>query len=327
MTQTGTVQIGISGWTYRPWRGVFYPKGLPQARELDHATRQFDTLEINGTFYGMQRPDAFADWAHRAPDRFVYAVKGPRYLTHMLKLRNPVAPLANFIASGLLRLGEKLGPILWQFPPQFRFDPERIEAFLQLLPHDMQTAATLGRKHDHRLKAPAWLEVDTNRKIRHAFEIRHDSFCDREFIELLRRYDVALVCADTVEWPLLMDLTSDFVYCRLHGSEELYASGYDGNALDAWASRVVSWASGGEPADAKRVGGKGRKRRRDVFVYFDNDAKVRAPFDAQGLRERVDRLVATRSRSRTSPAHATRTSGSSRSRSSAARETRNSSAP
>jgi uncharacterized protein YecE (DUF72 family) len=327
MTQTGTVRIGISGWTYPPWRGVFYPKGLPQARELDHATRQFDTLEINGTFYGMQRPDAFADWAHRAPDRFVYAIKGPRYLTHMLKLRNPIAPLANFIASGLLRLGVKLGPILWQFPPQFRFDPARIEAFLQLLPHDTHAAATLGRNHDHRLKASASLNVDTNRKLRHALEIRHKSFCDRAFIDLLRKYDVALVCADTVEWPLLMDLTSDFVYCRLHGSEELYASGYDGNALDAWVSRIVSWATGGEPADAQRVSGKARKRHRDVFVYFDNDAKVRAPFDAQGLRERVDRLMTTRSRSRTSPARAARTSGSSRSRSSAARETRNSSAP
>ncbi len=327
MTQTGTVRIGISGWTYPPWRGVFYPKGVPHARELDYATRQFNTLEINGTFYGMQRPEAFADWADRAPDHFVYAVKGSRYLTHMLKLRNAETPLANFIASGVLRLGAKLGPILWQFPPQFRFDRQRIEPFLQLLPHDTQAAAKLGRKHDQRLKAPAWLDVDKKRKLRHAVEIRHDSFCDRAFIDLLRRYDVALVCADTVEWPLLMDLTSDFVYCRLHGSEELYASGYDDDALDAWASRVVSWAKGAEPADAKRVGGKGRKRHRDVFVYFDNDAKVRAPFDAQGLRERVDRLMATRSRSPTSPARATRTSGSSRSRSSAAHERRSSSAP
>jgi uncharacterized protein YecE (DUF72 family) len=327
MTQTGTVRIGISGWTYPPWRGVFYPKGLPQSRELDHATRQFDTLEINGTFYGMQRPDAFADWADRAPDGFVYAIKGSRYLTHMLKLRNAATPLANFIASGVLRLGAKLGPILWQFPPQFRFDAERFETFLQMLPHDTRAAAKLGRKHDGRLKAPAWLDVDKNRKLRHAVEIRHDSFCDGAFIDLLRKYDVALVCADTVEWPLLMDLTSDFVYCRLHGSEELYASGYDAEALDAWASRVVSWATGGEPADAKRVGSKARKQHRDVFVYFDNDAKVRAPFDAQGLRERVDRLMATRSRSRTLPARAAQTSGSSRSRSSAARETRSSSAP
>jgi uncharacterized protein YecE (DUF72 family) len=341
MARAGTVRIGISGWTYPPWRGVFYPKGLPQTRELDYATSQFNTLEINGTFYCMQRPDAFADWANRAPDDFIYAVKGPRYLTHMLKLRNAEAPLANFIASGLLRLGAKLGPILWQFPPQFRFHAERIETFLRMLPRDTQSAAELGRRHDHRLKAPAWLEVDQNRKLRHAVEIRHDSFRDPAFIDLLRKYEVALVCADTVEWPLLMDLTSDFIYCRLHGSEELYASGYDDAALDVWASRVAQWATGGEPADAQRVGGKGRKLKRDVYVYFDNDAKVRAPFDAKALRERVALKLkppfprgsglgeggSTRSRSPTSPARAARTSGSSPSRSSAAHETQNSSAP
>src|SRR5262249_25557653 len=173
----------------------------------------------------------------------------------------------------------------------------------------------------------AWLEVDTNSRLRHAFEIRHDSFRNPAFIDLLRRYDVALVCADTVAWPRLMDLTSDFVYCRLHGSEELYASGYDDAALDTWAARPVAWATGGEPADAERVGGKGRSHTRDVYVYFDNDAKVRAPFDAKALRERVDRLLATRSRSSTSRSRATRTSGSSRSRSSATLETRNFSAP
>ena len=234
-----------------------------------------------------------SDWADRAPAGFVYAVKGSRYITHMLKLRNVATPLANFIASGLLRLGSKLGPVLWQFPPNFRFDAERIEGFLRLLPHDTEAAARLGRDHDDRLKAPAWLKVDTHRKLRHAFEIRHDSFRDRAFIDLLRRYDVALVCADTVAWPLLIDLTSDFVYCRLHGSEELYASGYDDDALDAWAHRVAVWARGGEPEDAERVDGKARKHRRDVFVYFDNDAKVRAPFDAMALSERCSPVVAS----------------------------------
>jgi uncharacterized protein YecE (DUF72 family) len=290
MARAGKVRIGISGWTYAPWRGVFYPKGLPQKRELEHATSQFSSLEINGTFYGMQRPDAFADWADRAPDCFVFSVKAPRFITHIRRLREVETPLANFIASGLLRLGGKLGPILWQFPPNFRFDAERIEAFLKLLPHDTETAARFGRKHDDRLKAPAWLKAD-DRPMRHAFEIRNETFRTRAFIDLLRKYDVALVCADTVEWPRLMDLTSDFVYCRLHGSEELYASGYDDGSLDEWASRVVTWAKGGEPADAERIGAKGRKRRRDVFVYFDNDAKVRAPFDATVLTERVDRLL------------------------------------
>ena len=320
------VRIGISGWTYPPWRGVFYPKGLPRKRELEYATSQFNTLEINGTFYCMQRPEAFGDWAERAPDGFVYAVKGPRFITHMKRLRDAETPLANFIASGLLRLGPKLGPILWQFPPNFRFDAERIEAFLKLLPRDFEAAARSGRKHDDRLRAPAWLKVDANRPLRHAFEIRSDTFRATEFIDLLRKYEAALVCADTVEWPRLMDVTSDFVYCRLHGSEELYASGYDDNALDEWATRVAAWATGAEPRDAQRVGGKARRLERDVFVYFDNDMKVRAPFDAKALRERVERLL-TRSRSRTSPLRAAQTSGSCPSRSSAVRGTRSSSAP
>lgn len=328
MARAGSVRIGISGWTYRPWRGVFYPKGLPQKWELEYATSQFNSLEINGTFYGMQRPDAFADWADRAPDGFVYAVKGPRFITHIKRLRDSETPLANFIASGLLRLGPKLGPILWQLPPNFRFDAERIEGFLKLLPHDTEAAAHLGRKHDHRLKAPAWLQVDVARPMRHALEIRNDTFRTPAFIDLLRNYDVALVCADTVEWPRLMDLTSDFVYCRLHGSEELYSSGYDDKSLDEWAARVKAWASGGEPEDAERVNGKARKRKRDVYVYFDNDAKVRAPFDAKGLMQRVDGLLAPiRSRSPTWPDRAARISGSSRSKSSAAHGTQSSSAP
>jgi uncharacterized protein YecE (DUF72 family) len=239
----------------------------------------------------MQRPTAFADWADRSPDGFVYAVKAPRFITHIRRLREVEVPLANFIASGLLRLGAKLGPILWQFPPSFRFDAERLETFLRLLPHDTQAAAHYGRKHDDRLKAPASLKVDAERPLRHAVEIRHESFRDRAFIDLLRHYDVALVCADTVEWPRLMDLTSDFVYCRLHGSEELYASGYDQKSLDQWAARVAAWAQGDEPADAERIGGKGKRRKRDVYVYFDNDIKVRAPADAHDLIERVDRLL------------------------------------
>jgi len=218
-------------------------------------------------------------------------VKAPRFITHIRRLREVETPLANFVASGLLRLGRKLGPILWQFPPNFRFDAQRIESFLKLLPHDTKAAARFGRKHDDRLKAPAWLKVDGERPIRHAFEIRSETFRTSAFADLLRKYDVALVCADTVEWPRLMDLTSDFVYCRLHGSEELYASGYDDKSLDEWAGRVITWANGGEPADAERIGGKGRKLRRDVFVYFDNDAKVRAPFDAKALTERVDRVL------------------------------------
>jgi uncharacterized protein YecE (DUF72 family) len=283
----GVVRVGISGWTYAPWRGVFYPKGLRRERELEYAASHVRSIEINGTFYGMQRPEAFESWASQVPAEFMFAVKGPRYITHMLRLRDPGTALANFIASGLLRLGFHLGPILWQFPPNFPFDPKRIEPFLRMLPHDTGAAAALGRKHDNKLRAPAYLEVDNRRPMRHAFEVRHDSFRCSAFIDLLRAYDVALVCADSVEWPRLMDVTSDFVYCRLHGSEELYTSGYDNTALDMWAARINAWARGDEPADGERVGNKVRQRRRDVFVYFDNDRKVRAPANAMELIRRL----------------------------------------
>jgi uncharacterized protein YecE (DUF72 family) len=283
----GIVRIGISGWTYASWRGVFYPKDLKREEELGYAASHLRSIEINGTFYGMQRPEAFESWAQQVPADFMFAVKAPRYITHILRLKDAQVALANFIASGLLRLGLHLGPILWQFPANFRFDRARIEPFLKLLPHDTGAAAALGRRHDNKLRAPPYLEVDTRRPMRHAFEIRHHSFLCPEFIDLLRTYDVALVCADSVEWPRLMDLTSDFVYCRLHGSQELYASGYDNAALDLWAARIGAWARGEEPDDAERVGGKARARRRDVFVYFDNDKKVRAPANAMELIRRL----------------------------------------
>ena len=293
---SGDVRIGISGWTYAPWRGRFYPKDLPQKREISHVANLFPTVEINGTFYSLQRPETFERWAAETPEGFVFAIKGSRYVTHLLRLKDVRIPLANFFASGLLRLGAKLGPILWQLPPNFRFDPARIGDFLALLPHDTEAAAALAHRHDGRLPSRAWLKTDANRRLRHALEIRHESFVTPAFIELLRAHDIALVCADTVEWPRLMDLTSDFIYCRLHGSEVLYASGYDDAALDSWAARVAAWAEGGEPPDAERVVERAAPRRnaRDVFVYFDNDAKVRAPFDAQGLIARVDRLLGAR---------------------------------
>jgi len=287
---TGTVHIGISGWTYPPWRGTFYPKNLPQKQELSYAGRIFDSIEVNGTFYSLQRPESFTRWAEQTPENFVFAVKGSRYITHMLRLRGVETPLANFFASGLLRLGPKLGPILWQLPPNLRFDPTRLEAFFALLPRDTGAAAALARRHDARLRGRASTKAGVDRRLRHALEIRHDSFRTPAFIELLRAHEVALVCADAVSWPRLMDLTADFVYCRLHGSEELYASGYDDDALDAWAARVTAWARGGEPRYAERVIDRPapKRRARDVYVYFDNDAKVRAPVDAQGLKRRVE---------------------------------------
>ncbi len=289
MTRSGTIRIGISGWSYAPWRGAFYPEGLRHKRELAYAAERFTAIEINGTFYGLQRPDSFARWRSETPDGFVFAIKGSRYVTHRLRLRDAATPLANFFASGVLRLGPKLGPVLWHFPPQMRFDAERLQDFLALLPHDTKEALALARRHDARLVGRDWLECDVEQPIRHAVEIRNESFRDPAFIDLLRRHRTALVCADAVEWPRLMDLTSDFVYCRLHGSERLYASGYDDAALDRWADRLRAWARGGEPEDAERVAGPARPRKtgRDVFVFFDNDAEGRAPRDAVALAERL----------------------------------------
>ncbi len=286
------VRIGISGWTYAPWRGHFYPSGLAQKRELAFAADRFGAIEINGTFYGLQTPQSFGRWADETPDDFVFAVKGSRYITHQLRLRDVDTALANFFASGVLRLGPKLGPLLWQFPPNFRFEPERFDAFLRLLPHDTAGAARLAARHDDRLKDRAWLQVDADRPVRHAIEIRHDSFRDPAFVAMLRRHRVALVCADTVKWPLLMDLTADFVYCRLHGSEELYRSAYPPAELDRWADRVAAWAAGRPMTDGSFAGrGLGPARRREVFVFFDNTDKLKAPGDAEGLIARVARRL------------------------------------
>lgn len=295
MPKLGDIRIGISGWRYKPWRGVFYPKGLAQKRELAFAAGHFRSIEINGTFYSLQIPSSFERWAAETPDDFVFAVKGPRYITHMLKLKNVDAALSNFFASGIFRLGKKLGPILWQLPPNFAFDPARLEAFFKLLPRDTEQAATIARRHEK------WLtkkRTDTvpraHTKLRHALEIRHPSFLVKAFVDLLRAHNVSFVCADTVEWPRRMDITSDFIYARLHGSEVLYASGYSDNDLDVWARRVIAWAAGSQPTDDESEWitdrGPGKRAARDVYVYFDNDAKVRAPVDAKNLIVRVAKL-------------------------------------
>jgi uncharacterized protein YecE (DUF72 family) len=277
------VRIGISGGRYKSWRGVFYPQDLRQKDELAYAAGIFPTLEINGTFYSLQRPDSFRAWHAQTPEDFVFAVKGPRYITHMLKLTGAETPLANFFASGVLLLGRKLGPVLWQLPARFPFQPERLEAFFALLPRTAKAAARLAKRHDAKLKHGAWTRAGADRPLHYALEIRHDSFRDPAFIALLRRHEIGLVVADTVEWPLLMDVTADFVYCRLHGSQQLYASGYGPRALARWARRIRAWASGRE-AEGTHAGPPGAQGHgRDVYVYFDNDAKVRAPSDAQAL--------------------------------------------
>jgi uncharacterized protein YecE (DUF72 family) len=282
----GKVRIGISGWRYEPWRGVYYPKGLAQHRELWYSSRQLPTIEINGTFYSLQRPECFQSWYDDTPEDFVFAVKGSRFITHMKKLRDVEVPLANFFASGIFNLREKLGPFLWQFPPNFIFNHEKIEAFFEILPRDTQSALALARRRDERLKGRARLAIDRNRKLRHCMEIRHESFRDPQFVKLLRKHRIGLVVADTAgKWPLLEDLTADFVYVRLHGDTELYASGYSDAALDMWARRIRAWSAGSEVDDARKVEDRRTPaaRKRDVYVYFDNDAKVHAPFDAKNL--------------------------------------------
>jgi uncharacterized protein YecE (DUF72 family) len=287
----GSVRIGISGWRYAPWRAAFYPAGLAQRRELAFASRMLPTIELNGSFYSLQDPALYAQWHAETPDGFVFAVKGSRYITHMLKLRGVRTPLANFFASGVLGLGAKLGPLLWQFPPQLGFDAERFEAFFQLLPRDTEAALALAREHDARVDGGAALTIDRKRALRHAVEVRHPSFVDPAFIALLRRHRIALVVADTAgRWPLLEDLTADFVYVRLHGDEELYASGYGAEALDRWAARIDVWRRGGQAADARLAAPDATPRpraARDVYCYFDNDIKVHAPYDAAGLASRL----------------------------------------
>jgi uncharacterized protein YecE (DUF72 family) len=290
MSSSGRIRIGISGWNYDGWRGTFYPRGLRHEDELSYAGRRVDTIEINGTHYSLQRPESFAKWHDETPDGFVFAVKGSRFITHLKQLHDIETPLANFFASGVLRLEQKLGPFLWQFSPRFKFDPERLDHFFALLPRDTEKAAALAKRHDRRLKGRAWTRTERKRCLRHAIEIRHRSFLDAAFVALLRRHRIALVFADSVEWPYAEDLTADFVYLRLHGSEELYASGYSEEALDHWASRIKLWARGLQPNDARLIAPDTpppRRNARDVYVYFDNDAKVRAPADARSLKAKV----------------------------------------
>lgn len=268
-----SIRVGISGWRYKPWRGTFYPKGLAQRLELNYAASKLGSIEINGSFYSLQRPESYAQWYAETPDNFVFALKGPRYITHMLRLRNAEEPLANFLASGIFNLREKLGPVLWQFPPSFKFDPPRMEDFFKLLPHDTAAAAKIARKRGSRMKGRAKLAIDQKRPLRHAVEIRHDSFKDPAFLKLLRRYNIALVIAETARrWPMMLDITADFIYMRLHGDKELYRSGYSDKALNRWARRMAAW----------------RRSRRDVYCYFDNtDVKLRAPFDARSLMKKL----------------------------------------
>jgi uncharacterized protein YecE (DUF72 family) len=285
------LRIGISGWRYAPWRGKFYPKDLPQRLELHYASRQLDTIEINGSFYSLQRPESWRSWYRDTPPGFVFAVKAPRFITHVLRLRGIEKPLANFLASGVLELREKLGPILWQFPPNLKYDEALFDAFLSLLPRDSEKAAAMARRHDSHIKHVGKLSTDRKRRLRHTIEVRNGSFADPAFIKLLRKHRVGLVISDAAtEWTKLQDVTAGFVYLRLHGDKVLYSSGYSDAALDDWARRIRVWMSGRQPRDAKPRASREpppARKSRDVYCYFDNDAKVKAPFDALKLRGRL----------------------------------------
>lgn len=279
---TGTALVGISGWRYPEWRRTFYPAGLPQRLELEHAAGQVASLEINSSFYGLQRPSSYLKWHDATPADFVFAVKGNRLITHDNGLRQVLVPLANFFASGLLALGAKLGPVLWQLPPRLAFNAAVLEEFLALLPRSTAAAAGLAAAHADlpaERRWPAEGGAVADRPLHHALEVRHRSFATEECYRLLRRYNTALVVADTAgKWPLLYEVTADFSYVRLHGSQELYVSGYSDAELDAWAGTIRGWLDGSGCPD--RAG-------RDVYVYFDNTAAARAPFDAMALAGRL----------------------------------------
>jgi uncharacterized protein YecE (DUF72 family) len=265
-----SIRIGTSGWAYKHWRRLFYPRGLRQRDELAFIAAQFDSVELNGSFYSLQRPDSYRAWFAQTPDDFVFALKGSRFITHNKKLGGVEVPLANFFASGVLLLRQKLGPIVWQLPERARFDADRLDRFLTLLPRDTESAAALARGHDARVKGTPWTETDRNRPLRYALEPRNREFVTHDCLALLRRHDVALVAADSGRWPLFEEVTATFVYVRLHGSPVTYASQYSDDALDRRAASIRAWGS-----------------KRDVYVYFDNDGHAHAPQDALRLADRL----------------------------------------
>ncbi len=259
------IYVGIGGWTYEPWRGVFYPKGLPHAQELRYAGEHLTSIEVNGTFYSTQSPKTYRKWASEVPDGFVFALKGPRYAVNRRVLAEAGDSIQRFLDSGITELGDKLGPLLWQFASHKKFDEADFGGFLELLPKQFG-----------------------GRALRHVVEVRHDSFKTPAFIALLRKFEIPVVFAEHDTYPAIADVTGDFVYARLQKGDEKLKAGYPPKALDAWAKRAETWAKGGQPADLPRVDKKPvAKTPRDVFIYFIHEAKVRAPAAAMALIERL----------------------------------------
>lgn len=293
MTTSAEIRIGMAGWIYAPWRGSFYPKGLTQKKELEFASRKVNSIELNATFYGGQRPESFAGWDQETPEDFKFSIKGAQRITHIKRLKDIEEPLAYFVSQGFLRLGAKLGPILWQFPPNLKFDAMKFDNFFALLPRSCKAAAEFAKTYDAWRGESSWMEMEENREIRHAVEIRNPSFASEEWIELLRKHHIALVLADTEKSPALTDLTADFVYCRLHGEGEMNKSGYHPDVIGKWARRVVAWSRGEDVEDGKKASTKAAETRasRDVFAYFASEFKERSPFDAMNLQQEVARLL------------------------------------
>ncbi|WP_274424109.1 DUF72 domain-containing protein [Chelativorans sp. YIM 93263] len=266
MTTSGNVRAGIGGWTFAPWEGTFYPDDLPKKRQLEYASRHLPTIEVNGTYYGSQKPAVFAKWASEAPEGFVFSLKGNRFVTNRKVLAEAEESLKRFLGSGITELGEKLGPILWQFAPSKKFAPDDFEAFLKLLP-----------------------EKQDGIRLRHVLEVRHASFVVPEFAALARKYGVAICYAHHFTYPEMADVTSDFVYARLQRGDDSIPTAYAPAHLDAWADRVKTWAEGGMPGDLPLADESVtvENQPRDVFVYFIHEGKIRAPQAAQALMERV----------------------------------------
>jgi uncharacterized protein YecE (DUF72 family) len=261
-----TTRVGIGGWTFAPWRGVFYPPGLPHSQELRYAAERLTSIEINGTFYRTQSPTSFRKWAAETPDDFVFALKGPRYATQRKPLADAAPSIERFYESGPLELGDKLGPVLWQFAPFLKFDPDDFGAFLKLLPRER-----------------------AGRQLRHVVEARHPSFSDPRLIELLREHQVALAIVESDKHAVIEDLTADFVYARLERAQSDEPTGYPAPGLDRWAQRIRAWAKGGEPADAVHIHDKPapKAKARDGFFYFISGAKQRNPAAAMAMIERL----------------------------------------
>ena len=264
--KTGNIYCGVGGWTYAPWRGVFYPKGLPQAHELSYAGRHLTSIEVNGTFYRTQTPSTFAKWAREVPDGFVFSLKGPRYAVNRRVLAEAGDSVERFLNSGPLALGDRLGPILWQFAPTKKFDEADFGAFLELLPPTFDGT-----------------------KLRHVVEVRHPSFATPAFVKLLRGFAIPVVYAEHATYPALADPTGDFIYARLQKGRDSVKTGYPPKALDAWAQRAQTWAAGGTPDDLAVLAKSPRAKKgaRDVFLYFIHEGKLRAPAAAEALIERV----------------------------------------